>query len=75
MISGLSEGRSQTGTVHGGKGVGLAVVRDSASLFRGSRRAAGSRRSEDLKFSSRKAKQSMDDGSSRMKPKGTARKK
>lgn len=41
----------------------------------GSLRAAGSRRGEDLKFTSLKAKRSMDEGSSRMKPKGTARKK
>lgn len=75
MIPDVSGGRSQTGTVQGGKGGGLAVVTDAASLFRRSLRAAGSRRGEDLKFTPLKAKQSMDEGSSRMKPKGTARKK
>lgn len=44
MISDVSEGRSQTGMVQGGKGGGLAVITDAASLFRGSLRAAGSRR-------------------------------
>ena len=61
--------------LQGGKGGGLAVIMNTASLFRGSLRGAGSRRGEDLKFTALKAKQSMDEGSSRMKPKGTARKK
>lgn len=75
MISDVSQERTQTGMVRGGKGGALAVITDAASLRRGSLRAAGSRRGEDLKFTSLKAKQSMDEGSSRMKPKGTARKK
>lgn len=58
--------------MQGEKGA-LAVIRDAASPIRVSVRAAGSRRDVDLKFTSLKAKPSMDEGSSRMKPRGIAR--
>lgn len=61
--------------VQGGKSGGLAVIGDAASLFRGSLRAAGSRRAKDFSFTPLQTKLSTDEGSPRMKPKGTARKK
>jgi len=66
-----------TSEVWGGRSQdsGLAVITEGASLCRGSLRAAGSKTQEVLRFTSLKGKESVDGGSSRMKPKGTARKK
>lgn len=75
MISDASGGRTQTDVLQGGEGAGSAVIAGAASPLRGGLRAAGSRKGEGLKFNSLGAKRSMDGGSSRMKPKGTARKK
>lgn len=75
MISDASGGRTQAGVVQGGEGAGSAVIAGAAPPFRGSLGAAGSRKGEGLKCDSLRAKQSMDEGSSRMKPKGAARKK
>lgn len=61
--------------VQGRKGGGLTVIVDAASLCRVSLRAADSKRAKDFSFTPLQTKLSTHEGNSRMKLKGTARKK